>query len=164
MARCESRLVIPLLDTGSEGTAHQQPQQYQQFETEENGMVDMGREIVELETRGKEQEELLLQLPSKQQQKELQPPAAPFSVWTSHLVTPLLETGSERLHSNSRSSCSSRQRKMGWWLMQVKKQWSFKRRRRDGSTVYLRKYSSSRICRAPWEQRLPSHSTCGLGL
>ena len=48
---------------------------------------------VELETRGEEQEELL-QLPLKQQQ-QLQPPAAPPPVWTSQLVFPLLETGSE---------------------------------------------------------------------
>ena len=40
VTRCKSQLVIPLLETGSESTAQQQPQeQQQQFETEENGMV-----------------------------------------------------------------------------------------------------------------------------
>ena len=87
-------------------------------------MVDVGREIVELETTVKGQEELLLQLSPKQQQ-QLQPPMAPTSVWMSQLVIPLLETGSKRLHSSSRisrsspsssvnCSSSSRKRKMGW--------------------------------------------------
>ena len=47
VARCESQLVIPVLETGSESTAQQKPQQrQQQFKTEKNFMV-------ELETRGK---------------------------------------------------------------------------------------------------------------
>ena len=88
MARCESQLVIPVLGSGSESTAQQQPQQQQQqFKTEKSFMV-------ELETRGEEQEELL-QLPLKQQQ-QLQSPAAPPRDWTSQLVFPMLETGSER--------------------------------------------------------------------
>ena len=48
---------------------------------------------VELETRGEEQEKLL-QLPLKQRQL-LQPPGDTSPVWTSQLVFPLLETGSE---------------------------------------------------------------------
>ena len=90
MARSESQFVLPLLATGSESTAQQQPQQRQQFKT---GVAVACRDEVELETRGEEQEELL-QLPSKQQQK-LQPPAAQPPVRTSQLVFPLLETGSE---------------------------------------------------------------------
>ena len=100
VAMCESQLVIPLLETGSENTAQQQPQQPQQpqqqrqFETEENGMVvEVVRDMVELDA-GKEQHDDLLQLPTKQQQQQ-QPPAAPPPVWKSQLVTPLLETGSE---------------------------------------------------------------------
>ena len=94
VARCESQLLIPLLETGSENTAQQQPQeQQQQFETEEHWMVvEAFREVVEMETRGEEQEDHLQ--PPKQQQ-QLQSPAAPPPVWTSHLVIPLLETGSE---------------------------------------------------------------------
>ena len=57
-------------------------------------MVEAFTDEVELETRGEEQEELL-QLPLKQQQ-QLQPPDVPPVVWTSQLVIPLLETGSER--------------------------------------------------------------------
>ena len=87
MARCESQLVIPILETGSESTAQQQPQQQQQFKTEKSFMV-------ESETRGEEQEELL-QLPLNQQQ-QLRPPAAPPRVRTSQLAFPMLETGSER--------------------------------------------------------------------
>ena len=49
--------------------------------------------MVELDTRGKEQEELF-RLPLKRQQ-QLQPPAAPFPAWTSQLGIPLLDTGSE---------------------------------------------------------------------
>ena len=49
--------------------------------------------MVELETSGEEQEELL-QLPLKQQQ-QLQPPAAPPRVRTSQPAFPMLETGSE---------------------------------------------------------------------
>ena len=97
VARCESQLVIPVLETGSESTAQQQPQEQQQqhFKTEENWMVIVAcRYEVELDTRGVEQE-TLLQLPLKQQQQLLQPPAAPPPVWTSQLVIPLLETGSE---------------------------------------------------------------------
>ena len=99
VATCESQLVISLLEPGSECTARQQPQlphqqPQQHFETEENRMVDVGREIVELETRGKEQEELLLPLPPKQQQ-QLQPPTAPPPVCESQLAISLLETGSE---------------------------------------------------------------------
>ena len=99
MARCELQLLIPVLKTGSESTAQQQPQkQQQQFQTEKRFMV-------EFETRGEEQEELL-QLPLKQQegllqlqlkqQQQLQPPAAPPRVWKLQLVFPMLETGSER--------------------------------------------------------------------
>ena len=74
VARCESQLVIPVLETRSESTAQQQAQQQQQqFKTDKGFMV-------ELETRGKEQEELL-QLSLKQQQQQ-QPPAAPPRVWT----------------------------------------------------------------------------------
>ena len=88
VTRCESQLVIPVLETGSESTAQQQPQQQQQqFRTEKSFTV-------ELKTIGEEQEELL-QLPLKQQQ-QLQPPAAPPPAWTSQLVFPMLETGSER--------------------------------------------------------------------
>ena len=82
-----SQLVYPMLETGSERTAQQQPQQQQQLKTEKSFMV-------ELETRGEEQEELL-QLPLQQKQQP-QPPAAPPRVWTSQLVFPILETGSER--------------------------------------------------------------------
>ena len=88
VTRCESQLVIPVLETGSERTAQQQPQQQQQQFKTENSF------IAELETRGEGQEELL-QLPLKQQQ-QLQPPAAPPRVMTSQLVYPMLETGSER--------------------------------------------------------------------
>ena len=49
--------------------------------------------MVESETRGEEQEELL-QLPLQQQQ-QLQPPAALPPVLTSQLAFPMLETGSE---------------------------------------------------------------------
>ena len=52
MARCESQLVIPILETGSESTAQQQPQQQQQFNTE---VVVACRDEVELETRGDKQ-------------------------------------------------------------------------------------------------------------
>ena len=89
MARCGSPLVILVLETGNESTAQQQPpQQRQQFKTEKSFMVG-------LETRGEEQEELL-QLPLKQQQQQLQPPAEPSFVWTSQLVYPMLETGNKR--------------------------------------------------------------------
>ena len=57
VARSESELVLPLLETGSETTAQQKPpqqQQKQQFKTEKHWM--------ELGTSGKEQEKLL-QLP-----------------------------------------------------------------------------------------------------
>ena len=65
------------------------------------------RDEVELETTGEEQERLL-QLPLKQQQQQLQHPAAPPLVWTSQLVTPLLELGTRALHSSSlRGSTSS---------------------------------------------------------
>ena len=90
MTRSESQLVLPLLATGSGSAAQQQPQQ-QQFK---KAVVVACRDEVGLETRGKEQEELL-QLPLQQKEK-LQPPAAPPPVWTSQLVFPLLETGSER--------------------------------------------------------------------
>ena len=79
VARCKSQLVIPLLETGSESTEQQQPQEQlqQQFEIEKNWMViEACREEVALETRGEEQEELL-QLPLKQQQQQVPPPAAP---------------------------------------------------------------------------------------
>ena len=71
MARCESQLVIPVLETGTESTAQQQPQeQQQQFETKEKWMVfGACRDDVELETRGEEQEKHL-QLPPKEQQSE----------------------------------------------------------------------------------------------
>ena len=50
MARCESHIVMPLLDTGSESTAQQQQQQ---FEAEENGKVgDAGRDMVEFDPEG----------------------------------------------------------------------------------------------------------------
>ena len=67
VARSESQLVIPVLETGSESAAQQQPQpqpqqQQQQFKTEKRFMV-------ELETKGEEQEELL-QLILKQQQRQ----------------------------------------------------------------------------------------------
>ena len=66
MARCESQLVIPVLETGSESTAQQQPQpppqQEQQFKTEKRFMV-------ELETKGEEQKEFV-QLSLKQQQRQ----------------------------------------------------------------------------------------------
>ena len=81
VARCESQLIIPVLETGNESTSQQQPQQQQQLKTEKSFMV-------ELETSGEEQEELL-QLPLKQQQ-QLQPLAAPSPVWTSQLVYPML--------------------------------------------------------------------------
>ena len=42
----KSQLVIPLLETVSESTAQQQPQeQQQQFETKGQGMVDAGKNI-----------------------------------------------------------------------------------------------------------------------
>ena len=86
MARCESQLVVPVLQTGSESTAQQQTQQ-QQFKMEK-------KILVELETRGEEQEELL-QLTLKHQH-QLQLPAAPSPACTSQLVFPMLETGSKR--------------------------------------------------------------------
>ena len=58
VARCESQLEIPVVETGNESIAQQQPRQQQQFKTEKSFMV-------ELETSGGEQEELL-QLPLKQ--------------------------------------------------------------------------------------------------
>ena len=48
-----SQLAIPLLETGSEGTAQQQPQEQQQqyLETKEQSMVvDSGKNMVECET------------------------------------------------------------------------------------------------------------------
>ena len=83
MARCESQLVTPVLETVIESTAQQQ------YKTE----VVVACNEVELVRRGEEQEELL-QLPLKQQQ-QLRPPAAPPPVWTSQLIFSLLETGSE---------------------------------------------------------------------
>ena len=62
VARCESQLVIPVLETGSESTAQQQPrqQQQQQFKTLENGMVVVAcRDEVELKAWREDQEELL---------------------------------------------------------------------------------------------------------
>ena len=50
--------------------------------------------MVELEARREEPEELV-QL-SLNQQQQLQPPAAPARVWTTQLVFPMLETGSDR--------------------------------------------------------------------
>ena len=69
MARCESQLAIPVLETGSKSTAQQQPQeQQQQFQAKENWMVFGDcRDEVERETREKEQEKHL-QLSPKQQQ------------------------------------------------------------------------------------------------
>ena len=69
-------------------------------------VVEACRNEVELETRGKEQEELL-QLPLEQQQ--LQTPAAPPPVWKPQLVIPLLvlRLGARALHSSSRRSSSS---------------------------------------------------------
>ena len=40
VARCESQLVFPLLETGSESIAQQQPQGQQQFETGERGCLE----------------------------------------------------------------------------------------------------------------------------
>ena len=62
MARCKSQRKIPSLETGSETTAQQEPQedQQQQFEKEENVLaVNAGRDKVDSETRGEEQEEHL---------------------------------------------------------------------------------------------------------
>ena len=121
VARSESQLVLPLLETGSESTAQQpqEQQQQQQFKTEEHWMVVVTcRDKVELETRGGEQEELL-QLPLKQQQ-QLQPPAPPPLVWTSKLVIPLLRLGARALYSSSRRGSSSSSR-----------------RGRDGSKIWL---------------------------
>ena len=84
VARCESQLVVPVLEAGNESNAQQQPQQLLQFKTEKSLQV-------EVETRGEEQEELL-QLPLKQQQ---QPLAALPRVWASQLVFPIPETASE---------------------------------------------------------------------
>ena len=54
VARCESQLVYPVLETGSENNAPQQPQQQQgQFKTE---VVVACRDEVELDTKGEEQE------------------------------------------------------------------------------------------------------------
>ena len=92
VARCESQLVIPVLETGSESIAQQQPQQQPQRQQQQQFKMEKSC-MVEIETRGEGQGELL-QLPLKQQQ--LQPPAAPPRVRTSQLVFPMLETGSER--------------------------------------------------------------------
>ena len=79
VARSESQLVIPLLETGSESNAQPRPQpqpqsqQQQQFESGENLMVLMveacrdTQDKLDLEKRGEEQEEEHLQLPPKQQ-------------------------------------------------------------------------------------------------
>ena len=144
VARSESKLVIPLLETGSESTAQQQQQQQQQqrqqqhFETGENWMVvGACRDEVELETRGEEQEELL-QLPLKQQQQQLQPPATRLPVWTSQLVIPLLETGSESTAQQQPQGQQQQFETKGQqWLMQAKILWSLRRGRRDDSTVWL---------------------------
>ena len=115
MARCESHLVIPVLETGSESTAQQQPQpqqQQQQFKTEKSFTV-------EFLTKGEEQEELL-QLSLKQQQ-QLQPPVAPSPVWKSQLVIPMIETGSERTPQQQPQGSRS----------------SLRRGRGDGSKIWL---------------------------
>ena len=114
VARCETQLVTPVLETGSESTAQQQQQQQQQFKTEKSFMV-------ELERRAEEQEELL-QL-SLNQQQQLQPPAAPPRVWTTQLVFPMLETGSER---------TAQQQPQG-----QQQQLCFRRGRRNGSQIWL---------------------------
>ena len=144
MAGLESQLVISVVETRSESTAQQQqPQQQQQFNTE---VVVACRDKVELETRGEEQEELL-QLPLKQQQ-QLQPRAAPPHVWTSQLVFPHLETGSES---------TAQQQPRG-----QQEQFETEEKRWLGDWVV--KLNTSSICRAPWERWMLSPLMCRPGL
>ena len=140
VARCETQLVIPLLETRSESTAQQQSQeQQQQFETEKNWMVvERFRYEVELETREAEQEELLQQLLLLQWQ--LKSPAAPPAVWKSQLVIPLLETGSE---SAAQQQPQEQQQQFETEGQSVvvdagKARVSLRRGIRDGSTTWLR--------------------------
>ena len=101
---------------------------------------------VEIETRGEEHGGLL-QLPLKQQQ--LQPPAAPPPVWTSQLVFPLLEAGSESTAQQPQGQQEQFETGKKGWLEDL---------------VVKLNYEQTGIRRAPWERRLLSPLMCGPGL